>query len=58
MNQSFYARQGVSFLEMTDAQRQTAFGLLRASLSAKGLKLTRDIMRLNETLGELNVRVL
>jgi hypothetical protein len=54
MNQSFYARQGVSFLEMTDAQRQTAFGLLRASLSAKGLKLTRDIMRLNETLGELN----
>jgi len=54
MNQSFYVRQGVSFLEMTDAQRQTAFGLLRASLSAKGLKLTRDIMRLNETLGELN----
>ena len=28
--------------------------LLRASLSARGLKLTRDIMRLNHTLGELN----
>ena len=53
MNQSFYVRQGVSFLEMSPAQRETAFGLLRASLSAKGLKLTRDIMRLNETLGEL-----
>jgi hypothetical protein len=54
MNQSFYVRQGVSFLEMTEAQRETAFGLLRASLSAKGLKQTRDIMRLNQTLGELN----
>jgi hypothetical protein len=28
--------------------------MLSASLSAKGLKLTRDIMHLNETLGELN----
>ena len=53
MNQSFYVRQGVSFLEMTPAQREAAFGLLRAGLSAKGLKQTRDIMRLNETLGEL-----
>jgi hypothetical protein len=53
MNQSFYTRQGVSFLEMTDAQREKAFGLLRAALSAKGLKQTRDIMRLNETLAEL-----
>ena len=53
MNQSFYVRQGVSFLEMSPEQREKAFGLLRASLSARGLKLTRDIMRLNETLGEL-----
>ena len=53
MNQSFYVRQGVSFLDMTAAQREKAFGLLRASLSAKGVKQTRDIMRLNETLGEL-----
>ena len=35
------------------AQRELAFGLLRASLSARGLKQTRDIMRLNETLAEL-----
>ncbi|HEY7392655.1 MAG TPA: DUF3500 domain-containing protein, partial [Bryobacteraceae bacterium] len=38
----------------TERQREAAFGLLRASLSAKGLKLSRDIMRLNQTLGELN----
>jgi hypothetical protein len=54
MNQHFYQRQGVSFLEMTEAQREAGFALLRAGLSAKGLRLTRDIMRLNETLGELN----
>jgi hypothetical protein len=53
MNQHFYVRQGVSFREMTDAQRSAAFGLLQASLSARGLQLTRDIMRLNETLAEL-----
>jgi hypothetical protein len=53
-NQDIYVRQGVSFLEMTDAQRDKAFALLRASLSAKGLKQTRDIMHLNYTLGELN----
>ncbi len=39
---------------MDDAQREIAIQLLRASLSAKGLKQTRDIMRLSETLGELN----
>lgn len=54
MNQHFYVRQGVSFMEMTERQRDAAFGLLRASLSAKGLKLSHDIMRLNYTLGELN----
>ena len=54
MNQHFYVRQGVSFLDLSDEQKQSAFGLLSASLSAKGLKLTRDIMRLNHTLGELN----
>jgi hypothetical protein len=53
MNQHFYVRQGVSFKEMTDGQRTAAFGLLEASLSARGLRLTRDIMRLNETLAEL-----
>ena len=54
MNQHFYVRQGVCFKEMTEPQREAAFGLMRASLSAKGMKLTRDIMHLNETLAELS----
>jgi hypothetical protein len=54
MNQHFYVRSGVGFDEMSEAQREAAFGLLGESLSAKGLRLSRDIMRLNYTLGELN----
>ena len=54
MNQHFYVRQGVSFQEMSEAQRAAAFGLMKASLSAKGLQLAQDIMKLNHTLGELN----
>lgn len=54
MNQHGYIRQGVSFEEMDASQRETAFGLMKASLSAKGLKLSKDIMKLNRTLGELN----
>ncbi len=54
MNQHFYVRQGVSFKEMDESQRGAAFGLLQASLSARGFELTRNIMRLNETLAELS----
>jgi len=54
MNQDFYIRQGMKFKDMSDPQKDAAFGLLKASLSAKGLHLSRDIMHLNETLGELN----
>jgi len=53
MNQHFYLRQGISFAEMTEPQRDAAFGLMRASLSPRGFDLTRNIMRLNETLAEL-----
>jgi hypothetical protein len=53
MNQHFYARQGICFAEMTGPQREAAFGLMRTSLSARGFELTRNIMRLNETLAEL-----
>ncbi len=53
-NQHIYYRDGIGFEEMSPAQRDAAFAMLGASLSAKGLELTRDIMRLNETLGELN----
>jgi hypothetical protein len=54
MNQHFYVRQGVSFQELSAPQRESGLALLKAALSARGLKQTRDIMRLNETLGELN----
>ncbi|MEM9675499.1 MAG: DUF3500 domain-containing protein [Bacteroidota bacterium] len=54
MNQHFYIRQGVSFEEMSEQQRQAAFALMDASLSAKGLQLSKDIMKLNHTLGEIN----
>ncbi|WP_197203689.1 DUF3500 domain-containing protein [Crateriforma conspicua] len=52
-NRHFPKRQGVGFDEMDDRQRDHAFGLLQASLSAKGLKLSKDIMKLNGTLAEL-----
>ncbi len=54
MNQHFYIRQGVSFVDMSEGQRAAAFGLMSASLSAKGLQLSKDIMKLNHTLGEIN----
>ena len=53
MNQHFYVRQGISLQEMTETQRELAFGLMRASLSTRGFELTRNVMRLNETLAEL-----
>jgi len=43
---------------MSDAQRELAIGLLRASLRARGLKKTEDIMKLNGTLEELSGRPL
>ncbi len=50
------ARQGVSFKEMSAPQRDLAWGLLKASLSARGLENARNIMRLNETIAELTKR--
>jgi predicted nuclease of restriction endonuclease-like (RecB) superfamily len=52
-----WTRQGVSFKEMSEAQRTKAFALLQAALSAKGLQKTRDIMRLNETIAEMTQRL-
>ena len=52
-NRHFPPRQGVSFKELDAGQREHAFALLRASLSAKGLRQASDIMKLNETLAEL-----
>ncbi len=55
-NQHSYPRKGMGFADMTGKQRELAFGMLKASLSAKGLKLTKEIMKLNGTLGELTGR--
>jgi hypothetical protein len=52
-----YARQGVSFAEMSEEQKARGFALLAASLSAKGLETSRNIMRLNETIREMTQRL-
>ncbi len=48
-----YTRQGVSFEEMSEAQREVAFDLMRAGLSARGFEQTRNIMRLNGYLADV-----
>ncbi|HSG01849.1 MAG TPA: DUF3500 domain-containing protein [Vicinamibacterales bacterium] len=48
-----YARQGVNFRQMSDGQRERAFDLMRASLSARGFRQSRDIMRLNGYLAQV-----
>ena len=52
-NMSIYKRHGVSFDDMNEAQKTAAWDLLDSALSSKGVTLARDIMHLNETLGEL-----
>ena len=56
-NQHSLPRQGVSFEELDERQREAAFGLLRTGLSAEGFRKSRDIMRLNHTLGEISGRL-
>jgi hypothetical protein len=48
-----YARQGVSFKEMTETQRDRGFDLMRSALSARGFEKSRAVMRLNGYLAEL-----
>lgn len=48
-----YARKGINFKAMSATQRERAVGLLAASLGARGLAKTRNIMRLNHHLAEL-----
>lgn len=44
----FIMRHGVCLEELTPPQRQRALALVEASLSAKGFRTARDVMRLNE----------
>lgn len=46
-------REGVSFREMSAGQREAAFAMLGASLSARGLEQSKNVMRLNGHLAEL-----
>ncbi len=46
-------RQGVSFKDMSERQQAMALAMLQASLSARGLQKSRNVMRLNRHLGEL-----
>jgi hypothetical protein len=49
-------RHGTPLFEMTDAQRDCAFALLRESLSQRGFEEALDIMHLNETVLEMTGR--
>lgn len=57
VDNGIYARQGVSLKEMTPRQKSKAFALMSASLSAKGLSLSKNIMKTDQTLKELNSNV-
>ena len=48
-----YSRQGVNFREMNEVQKESAYRLLQAALSAKGFERSRNVMRLNGYLAEL-----
>ena len=54
VDNGIYDRQGVSLKELDKAQKESAFDLMEVSLSAKGLQLSKDIMKTDQTLKELN----
>ena len=54
VDNGIYDRQGISIKEMTALQKKLAFELIQVSLSAKGLQLSKDIMKTDQTLKELN----
>lgn len=54
VDNGIYTRQGISLKEMNQEQRKLAFNLMQNALSAKGLQLSKDIMKTDQTLRELN----
>lgn len=46
-------RHGLCLIELTERQRQLAYGVMRAGLGARAYETARNAMRLNETLAEL-----
>jgi hypothetical protein len=51
--ENFFEDYGLRLEEISDAQREAVLAVLRASLSAKGFQMARDVMRLNRFLGDL-----
>ena len=49
----FMIRHGLLMNEMSEMQRDATLGLLRASMSAAGYELARDVMKLNEHICEV-----
>jgi hypothetical protein len=49
----FVMRHGVLLDDLNGARRELALGVVQASLSAAGFETARNVMRLNETIGEL-----
>ena len=54
VDNGIYVRQGLSLKEMSRAQKSAAMNILARSLSAKGMELSRSIMKTDKTLSELN----
>ena len=54
VDNDIYARRGVSLQEMNDSQRQSALNLMSVSLSERGYELSRNIMKTDATLREIN----
>ena len=54
VDNGIYDRQGVSLKELDKSQKASAYDLMKVSLSAKGLQLSKDIMKTDQTLKELN----
>ena len=51
--ENYFEDYGLRLEEISDAQREAVLAVLRASLSAKGYQMSRDVMRLNRFLGDL-----
>jgi hypothetical protein len=49
----FVMRHGALLEAMDEVQREAALGVLAATLSTTGFETARDVMRLNETIGEM-----
>ncbi|HEY1504410.1 MAG TPA: DUF3500 domain-containing protein [Stellaceae bacterium] len=51
--ENYFEDYGLRLEEIGDTQREAVLALLRVSLSTKGYRMSRDVMRLNRFLGDL-----